>query len=101
MVRGAEPAVTAVPGTNQCAEIDRIALGLGRLAPITRQASANSPPRAFMGLPWPKKIAGIGCRPALMSEQRAPLARGSCASGALVRLGAGQPSKQSQRSVGT
>ena len=61
MVRGAVVTVTPVSGTYQCAEIDRIALG--RLVLL-----ADPPPgavyvllrKAFIGLPWPKKIAGIG-----------------------------------------
>ena len=58
MVRGLDIAVTAVSGTYQCAEIIRIAFGLGN-APASRvQASAYRPPSAFIGLPCPKKIAG-------------------------------------------
>jgi hypothetical protein len=52
--------VTPVPGTYQCAEIERIALGLGVCPPIRRQASVYPLlVTAFMGLPCPKKIAGI------------------------------------------
>jgi hypothetical protein len=52
--------VTPVPGTYQCAEIERIALGLRVCAPMRRQASVYPlVMTAFMGLPCPKKIAGI------------------------------------------
>src|SRR5664279_697896 len=61
MVRGAVLIVTAVPGTNQCAEIARIARGLGVRSPMLRHASVYALLEiAFMGLPCPKKIAGIG-----------------------------------------
>ncbi len=51
--------VTPVCGTYQCAEIDRITLGLGMRSPMRRQASVKRlSSRAFMGLPCPKKIAG-------------------------------------------
>jgi hypothetical protein len=39
MVFGEVLTVTPVPGTNQCAEIDRIAFGLGIDFPIWLQAS--------------------------------------------------------------
>ncbi|MEO7062951.1 MAG: hypothetical protein ABI082_04150 [Dokdonella sp.] len=51
--------VTPVPGTNQCAEMARIAFGLDTCAPMRRQASVYELLiTAFIGLPWPKKIAG-------------------------------------------
>src|SRR5260221_6993627 len=51
--------VTPVSGTNQCAEIDRMALGRTIVWPIRFHASVYSFfSKAFMGLPWPKKIAG-------------------------------------------
>ena len=58
MVRGAAIAVTAVPGTYQCAENISTARAFGNRAPSARHASAYGPPSAFIGLPWPKKIAG-------------------------------------------
>jgi hypothetical protein len=39
MVLGAVVIVTPVSGTNQCAEIDKIALGRGVSTPIRRHAS--------------------------------------------------------------
>src|SRR5580698_5489546 len=59
MVRGAVLIVTPVSGTNQCAEIARIAFGLATLAPMRCQPSVYGlVSSAFRGLPWPKKIAG-------------------------------------------
>jgi hypothetical protein len=53
-------AVTAVSGTNQCAEIASTARGRGIPAPISRHARVHSfSSRAFIGFPWPKKSAGI------------------------------------------
>jgi 2-dehydropantoate 2-reductase len=51
--------VTPVPGTYQCAEMHRIAFGLGMefaIADHPRVYALSA--SAFMGLPWPKKIAG-------------------------------------------
>src|SRR5580700_11116349 len=57
MVLGAVVIVTPVSGTNQWAEIDRIAFGLGVSCPMRRHASVYLLfSTAFMGLPWPKKI---------------------------------------------
>src|ERR1700760_115499 len=59
MVRGAVLTVTPVCGRYQCAEMQRIDFGRGRLAPISAHASVYPLHRsAFMGLPCPKKIAG-------------------------------------------
>jgi hypothetical protein len=61
MVRGADMAVTKVPATYQWADIESTALGFGIAAPQALQALVKSlPPRAFIGLPWPKKMAGMG-----------------------------------------
>src|SRR5690606_41345804 len=60
IVLGRGMAVTAVIGRYQCAETLNIALGLGSAAP--RAAHARAHPLssiAFIGFPWPKKIAGI------------------------------------------
>src|ERR1700692_474312 len=44
----------------QCAEMHRMALGRGRLAPIVAHVSVYwLRDRAFIGLPCPKKMAGI------------------------------------------
>jgi hypothetical protein len=60
MVRGVPIAVTAVPVTNQCAEMDRTARGRGIRAPMAVHAAVYAfVSNAFMGLPWPKKIAGM------------------------------------------
>src|SRR5665647_995762 len=57
-------AVSHQPSVNQCAEMHKMSCGLGHFMP-------NSAPRAcqlrryslssiaFMGLPWPRKMAGI------------------------------------------
>jgi len=59
-VRGVLIAVTAVTGTNQCAEIDKITRGRGIRAPMETHAEVYSFfASAFMGFPWPKKIAGM------------------------------------------
>jgi uncharacterized protein len=65
IVRGRAVAVTAVPGWHQCAETTRIARGRGTERPIALQASVyRLVSIAFMGLPWPKKIAGSAMAPA-------------------------------------
>ena len=54
--------VTSVPGTYQCAEIETMAFGLAVCSPMRRHASVKGLwLMAFIGLPWPKKIAGIRC----------------------------------------
>src|SRR3954471_3083659 len=60
MVRGFGMAVTAVAPKYQCAEMTRIALGLGTCWAKSRHASVK-PLRSnvFMGFPWPMKNAGI------------------------------------------
>src|SRR5258706_2805840 len=59
MVRGRAIAVTPVPGTYQCADTQRIAFGVGMDFAIARQPSVYAfVASAFIGLPWPKKIAG-------------------------------------------
>jgi hypothetical protein len=59
MVRGAVAMVTPVAGTYQCADTQTIARGRGSSAPMRRQASVYGlVDTAFIGLPWPKKIAG-------------------------------------------
>lgn len=51
--------VTPVSGTNQCAEIERMARGRTVSAAIRRHPSVYSLfITAFIGLPCPKKIAG-------------------------------------------
>jgi hypothetical protein len=51
--------VTAVYGTYQCADMHTTARGFGIEAPIRRHACVYTlSARAFMGLPWPKKITG-------------------------------------------
>src|SRR5688572_2199464 len=60
--------VTAVPGAYQCAETDRMAFGGVMLLPMRRHPSVQALlAMAFIGLPWPKKIAGItvACPPSL------------------------------------
>ena len=60
IVFGLAIAVTAVPRVNQCAEIARIALGLGTFVPRLRQASVyRLRASVFIGLPWPKKMTGM------------------------------------------
>ena len=60
MVRGRAIAVTATVGTYQCAETIRMARGRGKEAPMARQASVyRLRSSAFMGLPWPRKAAGM------------------------------------------
>src|SRR5690606_37498385 len=60
MVRGRGIAVIARDGTYQCAEMARIARGRGAAAPNARQASVKRlRSSAFIGLPWPRKAAGI------------------------------------------
>jgi hypothetical protein len=63
MVSGCAIAVTAVPGTNQCAEITAILRGRGSDAPSAFQARLNGVSvMAFIGLPWPTYTAGKrGC----------------------------------------
>ena len=51
----------AVAGMYQCAEMLRIARGRGIVRPIADQLRVKAlVASAFIGLPWPKKIAGIG-----------------------------------------
>ena len=51
--------VTPVPGTNQCAEMERIALGLGVSTPrLLQRAVYAFSASAFIGLPCPKNMAG-------------------------------------------
>jgi hypothetical protein len=51
--------VTPVSGTYQCAEIERIAVGRRSRSPIARHASVHAfRSSAFIGFPWPKKMAG-------------------------------------------
>src|SRR5512135_2741174 len=51
----------AVPGTYQWAETASTAVGRGTDRPTAPQASVNAfLARAFIGLPWPRKTAGIG-----------------------------------------
>ena len=63
MVFGCRSPVTKVPGTYQCAETERMALGSGR-----RPASERKPrlqtlsSMAFIGEPWPTKRTGIFIR---------------------------------------
>src|SRR5690606_6383163 len=60
MVRGRGIAVTAVALTYQCADTTRIARGRGTEAPNVRHASVKRLRSiAFIGLPWPRKAAGI------------------------------------------
>src|SRR4051812_9686617 len=60
MVRGARVAVTRVPGRYQCAETATIARGRGRARPRAAQASVYALRWiAFIGLPCPKKKAGM------------------------------------------
>src|SRR5688500_12405322 len=60
MVRGCCMVVTSVPGRYQCAETHTIARGRGMLRPSARQPSVQALVcNAFIGLPWPKKIAGM------------------------------------------
>src|SRR5574340_1243421 len=61
MVLGFAVAVTAVFGTYQCAEMQRIALGLGSAAPIVVHAAVYVLwESAFIGLPCPTNNAGMG-----------------------------------------
>src|SRR5678816_4150661 len=61
MVRGAAIAVTKVAGRYQCAETHSTARGRGISFPIAAQPFAQALCiKAFIGLPCPKKIAGIG-----------------------------------------
>src|SRR6188474_1695551 len=60
MVRGARMAVTQVPGRYQCAETATTARGRGSARPMAAQASVYVLRwMAFMGLPCPKKNAGM------------------------------------------
>src|ERR1700722_5815044 len=53
-------AVTATVGTYQCAETHTIARGVGTLWPSCRQPSEYwLRASAFIGLPWPTKMAGM------------------------------------------
>src|SRR5690606_12919123 len=58
MVSGCAIAVTPSPRVSQWADTITTPLGLPSCSPKAFQPSANSPPRAFMGDPCPKKIAG-------------------------------------------
>src|SRR6266550_8841761 len=61
MLRGVAIAVTAVSGTYQWADTQRMALGLGKALPIASQPSVQVfRCKAFSGFPCPKKIAGMG-----------------------------------------
>ena len=60
MVRGRAMAVTAVALTYQWADTIRMARGRGTEAPKLRQASVKRlRSSAFIGLPWPRKAAGM------------------------------------------
>src|SRR3954470_12567407 len=60
MVRGLRMAVTAVALMYQCAETTRIARGRGTASRNARHAGVwRLWSRAFKGLPWPRKAAGI------------------------------------------
>ena len=67
-------AVTFVPGSYQCAEIITIALGRGSAAPSADHDSVNLFCEiAFMGLPWAKKMTGMGAlMSVIMSHARRP-----------------------------
>ncbi len=59
-MRGRSSAVTNVPGTNQCADTERTAFGRGMRIPNAAHASEWAfVSIAFIGLPCPKKMAGI------------------------------------------
>src|SRR5690606_28880550 len=61
MVRGRAMAVTAVTFPYQCAETTRMALGRGMVRPSFAQAfEKRFCSTAFIGLPCPKKTAGVG-----------------------------------------
>src|SRR5512135_3253369 len=61
MVRGLSIAVSSVPRVSQCADTHRIALGVGRVLPISRHPLENSlSSMAFIGLPCPTNSTGIG-----------------------------------------
>src|SRR5690349_3706822 len=61
MVRGWAIALTSVAGKYQCADTQTIARGRGIDLPIMAQPLVQSFCwSAFIGLPCPKKIAGIG-----------------------------------------
>jgi len=54
-------AVTQVSRVSQCAEIHKMALGLGKILATSRQAFENSlSSMAFIGLPCPMNNTGIG-----------------------------------------
>jgi hypothetical protein len=60
MVLGAVLIVTPVPGTYQCADTASTAFGRGMDLPIDAHPSVYLfVAKAFIGLPCPKKIAGI------------------------------------------
>ena len=60
MVRGLVIAVTAAPGTYQCAEMASIAFGEGLAVPKSAHALVYwLCSRVFIGLPCPMKTAGI------------------------------------------
>lgn len=61
IVRGRTIGVTAVAFTYQCAEMARTARGFGAVWPKVRHAAVyRFCSSAFIGLPCPKKTAGIG-----------------------------------------
>src|SRR5215207_1748640 len=61
MVRGVGIAVTKVAGRNQWAETQSTARGRGMCLPMVAQPSVQALcDNAFIGLPCPKKITGIG-----------------------------------------
>src|SRR5688572_10691080 len=61
MVRGVGIAVTRVAGRYQCAETQSTARGHGMFLPMDAQPSVQAfCVSAFIGLPCPKKMAGMG-----------------------------------------
>jgi hypothetical protein len=61
MVRGVGITVTKVPGRYQWAEIESTARGRRMCLPMVAQPSVQALcDKAFIGLPCPKKMAGIG-----------------------------------------
>src|SRR3954463_3116398 len=75
MVRGRGMAVTAVALMYQWADTTRIARGRGTAAPKARQAWVyRLSSSAFIGLPWPRKAAGITVEPSEVVMLVLPLA---------------------------
>src|SRR5688500_3011304 len=74
MVRGFSIAVMRVPGRYQWADMHTIAFGFAVSRPIRDHASVNEFCWiAFIGFPWPKKMAGMrmrGSYPALPASPR-------------------------------